>query len=241
MKDRSVARPQRQPQRQTRAQRRAAERAQPRQHKKQPRRLSTNALVGGVITALAVIAIAAYVYAQTTSNSSLKGVADPSALNPATALLSTGSQAPDFTLNDTSGRSYHLAAQRGHPVLLEFFAVWCPVCHAEAPILAKITRAYVPRGVRVWSVLANPYGPNYETSGRSDLTLAQAADLQWFAQTYNVHHPQLIDPPFATVNRYGVGSYPGLYLLDKSGVIRLVHDGSLNYGVLSHALDRALK
>jgi peroxiredoxin len=241
MKHRTAAHPQRQPQRLTRAQRRAAERAQPHQRKRQQRRLSTNAFVGGVITAVAVIAIAFYVYVQTSSNSSLKGVADPSALNPVTAPLSTGSQAPDFTLNDSSGRTHHLAAQRGHPILLEFFAVWCPVCHAEAPILAKITRAYVPRGVRVWSVLANPYGPSYETSGRSDLTLAQAADLKWFAQTYNVHHPQLIDPNFTTVNRYGVGTYPGLYVLDKSGVIRLVHDGGLNYGVLSHALDRALK
>src|SRR5947209_3220386 len=125
MKDSTVARPQRQPQRQTRAQRRAAERAQPRQHKKQPRLLSTNALVGGMITAIAVIAIAFYVYVQTTSNSGLKGVANPSALNPATSMLSTGNRAPDFTLKDTSGRAHNLAAQRGHPVLLEFFAVWC--------------------------------------------------------------------------------------------------------------------
>ena len=241
MKERSATHPQRQPQRLTLAQRRAAERAQLRHRKNQPRRLPTNAIVGGIITAVAVIAIAFYVYAQTTTNSSLKGLADPGALNPATSPLSTGSQAPDFSLKDTSGRTYHLAAQRGHPVLLEFFAVWCPVCHAEAPTLAKITRAYVPRGVRVWSVLSNPYGPNYETSGRSDLTLAQAADLQWFAQAYDVHHPQLVDPKFSTVNRYGIGGYPGIYLVDKSGVIRLVHDGGIRYAALSHALDGALK
>jgi peroxiredoxin len=241
MKDRTAAHPHRQPQRQTRAQRRAAELAQRRQHKKQQRRFSTNALVGGIVTTLMVIAIAIYVYVQTTSNGRLKGLADPTTLNPATALLGTGMKAPDFTLTDTTGRTYHLAAQRGHPVLLEFFAVWCPVCHAEAPTLSKITRIYESHGVRVWSVLSNPYGPSYETSSRSNLTLAQAADLQWFAQTYNVRHPQLIDPNFATVNRYGIGSYPGLYLVDKSGVIRLAHDGSLNYGVLSHALDRALR
>jgi len=85
MKDRTAAHPHRQPQRQTRAQRRAAELAQRRQHKKQQRRFSTNALVGGIVTTLMVIAIAIYVYVQTTSNGRLKGLADPTTLNPATA------------------------------------------------------------------------------------------------------------------------------------------------------------
>ena len=241
MKDRTVARPQRQPQRQTRAQRRAEERARSHQRKQRQRRIPISTITGSIVTAAAVLAILMYVYVQATSTGRLKGVADPTTLNPARALLSTGTAAPDFMLKDSSGRTHHLAAQRGHPVLLEFFAVWCPVCHAVAPTMSKITRAYVPRGVRVWSVLSNPYGPNYEASGRTDLTLAQTGDLQWFAQTYNVRHPQVIDPNFATVNRYGIGSYPGLYVVDKSGVIRLARSGNVSYVVLSRALDSALR
>jgi peroxiredoxin len=241
MKDKAVAHPQYHPQRLTRAQRRAAERAQPRQRKGQQHRPPTSAIVGGIVTCLALIAIFVYAYVQNSASSGQKGLADPSALNPATALLSTGSQAPDFSLKDTSGRTYHLAAQHGHPMLLEFFAVWCPVCQAEAPTVAKLTRAYERLGVGVWSVLANPYGPNYERSGRSDLSLVQATDLQWFANTYDVQHPQLIDSTFATVNRYGVSKYPGMYLIDRNGTIRLAASGNLKYAVLSHAIDQALK
>ena len=245
MKDRTVAgaqgQPHRQPQRQTRAQRRAEERARPRQRRQLHHQISVSTVAGGIVSVAAVLAILIYVYVQTTSTGRLKGLADPTTLNPARAMLSTGTPAPDFTLNDTNGRTYHLAAQRGHPVLIEFFAVWCPVCQAVAPTMAKITRAYVPRGVRVWSVLSNPYGPNYDASGRTDLTLAQSGDLHWFAQTYNVRHPQLIDPNFATVNRYGIGSYPGVYVVDSSGIIRLARGGNLGYGVLSRALDRAVR
>src|SRR5436305_11026867 len=126
MKDKTIAH-QRHSQPLTRAQRRAAERARPRARKTQPRRLSTSAIVGGVVTVLAVLAILVYAFARNTASGGQKGLADPSALNPRTALLALGSQAPNFALQDASGRTYHLAAQRGHPVLLEFFAVWCPV------------------------------------------------------------------------------------------------------------------
>ncbi|HEX6509315.1 MAG TPA: TlpA disulfide reductase family protein [Chloroflexota bacterium] len=241
MKDRTAAQAQRHQQPLTRTQRRAAERARPHQRKPQQRRLSANALVGGIVTTLAVAAIFAYAYVRNAGSFGQQGLADPNAFNPRTTLLAAGSKAPDFSLKDTSGRTYHLGAQYGHPVLLEFFALWCPVCQAEAPTIAKVTQAYERRGVRVWSVLANPYGPNYELSGRSDLSLAQSADLQWFAQAYGAHHPQLVDPTFGTVNRYSAGKYPGLYVIGRTGMIRLATAGALRYAALSHALDTALK
>jgi peroxiredoxin len=197
-------------------------------------------IVGSIVTVLVVLAIFGWAvfrsYAVTTPNA----LANPNALNPASRLLAVGSAAPDFTLRDVNGTVHHLAGQRGHPVLLEYFAVWCPVCRGEAPIIAKLTNAYTPKGIRVWSVLANPYGSNYESSGRTDLSLATKDDLAWFARTYNVKHPQLIDPQFQTVNRYGIYGYPGLYVVDPNGKISYVADNHESYGTLSKQLDRAL-
>jgi peroxiredoxin len=175
------------------------------------------------------------------ASTSSPGLTDPNAFNPAPALLSAGQTAPDFTLQDANGKTYHLAAQRAHPVLLEFFAVWCPVCQAEAPTLARITSTYTSRGVRVWSILASPYGKNYDLSGRSDLRLADTSDLTWFARTFNVQHPQLIDPSFAVVNQYGIHAYPGLYVINGKGVITQATSGRESYAKLSRALDQALK
>jgi len=156
-------------------------------------------------------------------------------------MLSQGSRAPDFTLRDTNGQAFRLSAQRGHSDLLEFFAVWCPVCQGEAPTIARITREYVPHGVRVWSILANPYGPNYELSGRSDLTLATTKDLGWYAQKFNVRHPQLIEPQFSVVNEYGIRAYPGQYVVGSRGIITHVASGREPYVTLSAALDKTLK
>jgi peroxiredoxin len=200
-----------------------------------------NLAMGG-LTVLIALAIFSYAVLRTqTASGSPSALTNPNDLNPQANLLAAGTWAPNFTLRDLSGNRYTLAAERGHPVLLEFFAVWCPVCQGEAPIMAHLTKSYAPKGVTVWSVLANPYGKNYDLSGRTDLRLADKSDLSWFAGTFNVQHPQLIDPTFKVVNEYGVNAYPGLYIVGANGRITYATSGHTSYATLSHALNRALK
>jgi peroxiredoxin len=204
---------------------------------------STASLIGGVMTILAVGAILSYAVLRSSGTGSTQGVAlaDPNAFGPRGSLLSEGQRAPDFTLTNVGGRTYHLAAQQGHPVLLEFFAVWCPVCQGEAPIMARLTQDYQHRGVRIWAVLANAYGKNYDSSGQTDLSLATKADLAWYAKKFKVQHPQLVDPKFKVVNEYGVNAYPGLYVVDSKGVIRYSASGHRSYASLAQALNRTLQ
>src|SRR5437016_2914196 len=51
---------------------------------------------------------------------------------PAAAPLMPGQPAPDFTLTDTDGKSWHLAdlTAAGKTVVLEWFSPTCPVCKA---------------------------------------------------------------------------------------------------------------
>lgn len=244
MKSHSVATDTGRGKRVTRTQRRAMERAEKRQRTRQSGRfagLPMATLIGGLVTILAVLTIITVGLLRSyASTSSRGGLTDAQALNPQPALLAVGQQAPDFTLQDTAGKSYSLAAQRGHPVLLEFFAVWCPVCQGEAPTIAQLTQNYVPKGVRVWSVLASPYSRNYDISGGSDLSLATSADLAWYARSFNVRHPQLVDPKFNTVNQYGVNAYPGIYVVNRKGAITYAAVGHQDYAKLSAALNRAL-
>jgi cytochrome oxidase Cu insertion factor (SCO1/SenC/PrrC family) len=193
-----------------------------------------------VITLLIVIGVVMYALARSTTSQASAGLTNAGDLNPAPSQFNVGTIAPDFTLRDSNGTSYSLAAQRGHPVLLEFFAVWCPICQGEAPIMAKLAKTYTPKGVRIWSILANPYGRNYEASGGTDLRLADKADLAWLARTFDVHYPQLIDPTFTVVNQYGINAYPGLYVIDKTGRVIFSSAGHHSYASLTAALDKAL-
>jgi thiol-disulfide isomerase/thioredoxin len=118
-------------------------------------------------TVVLVVVVAGLVASQaTTSKSTLPGITTPQALSPTNTLLPVGSKTPDFNLATIDGHRYRLSSQRGSVVLLEYFAVWCPVCQAEAPTINAIDKHFAPRGLKSFSILSNPYGKDYETTSR---------------------------------------------------------------------------
>lgn len=224
----------------TRTQRRVSDKHRAGQPKQPQRAGPSSGAIGAIVTGLILVAILIVVLAKYFGSNQTTGVGltYPNDYNPAPKMLKKGTVAPTFTLKSVDGKKYSLAAQRGHPVFLEFFAVWCPHCQAEAPVMARITDNFEPKGVRIWSILASPYGPNAESGS---LNLATKADLQYFASHYHVTHPQLIDPTFHVVNEYGVSGYPGLYVINGKGVITYVGSGYQTYATLAHAIDAALR
>jgi peroxiredoxin len=210
----------------------------------QGRSVQSNAypLVGGIVTVLIIAGILGYVALKNaTAPPQGPGLTDPNKLYPVANQIAVGKTAPNFTLKDINGHKYTLSKERGHPVLLEFFAVYCPICQAEAPTIAQIQKTYGPKGVVVWSILSNPYGRDYENSGGTDTRLANKGDMTWFAQHFNVHHPQLVDPNFHVVNEYGIQAYPGLYVIDPKGKVVFSKSGNYPYQTLADNLNTALQ
>ena len=57
-----------------------------------------------------------------------------------------GASAPDFSLSTFEGNVVRLSNYRGRPVVINFWASWCPPCRAEAPALANVARAEQAEG-----------------------------------------------------------------------------------------------
>ncbi|MBI3361104.1 MAG: redoxin domain-containing protein, partial [Chloroflexi bacterium] len=62
------------------------------------------------------------------------------AINPAgkPPAPQVGYLAPDFTAKTLTGKTFTLREARGTPVVLNFWATWCPPCRAEIPHFESI-------------------------------------------------------------------------------------------------------
>ena len=130
-----------------------------------------------------------------------------------------------------------LAALKGHPVLLFFWAHWCGDCKAEAPILARLMRNYGPKGLTL-------VGPTqlYGYTAAGDATPEQ--ETRYIDQVRTVYYAPLatMPVPISSENfeRYGSSTTPTLVLLDSSGVVRLYHPGAMTYESLAEKVRRIL-
>jgi peroxiredoxin len=130
-----------------------------------------------------------------------------------------GNQAPDFTLKAVYGDIVKLSDFQGHPVLINFWATWCPPCMLEMPLIQDRYEKYAPDLV----VLA----VNYDET--ESLVKAFVLDKQI---TFNV----LLDPGGIVQNLYMVRGYPTSVFVDAEGVIQKIHIGILTEAQLDENL-----
>ncbi len=66
--------------------------------------------------------------------------------------VGSSAAASDFKLQDLNGKTVRLSDFRGKPVLVDFWATWCPPCRASIPAIEKLYKNYGSKGLVVISV-----------------------------------------------------------------------------------------
>jgi peroxiredoxin len=56
-------------------------------------------------------------------------------------------RAPDFTLQDHTGKAVRLADYKGKVVFVNFWATWCGPCKYEIPVFVDLQQRYGPQGL----------------------------------------------------------------------------------------------
>lgn len=134
-----------------------------------------------------------------------------------------GSRAPGFDLPKLFGHGrVSLAALRGRPVIVNFWASWCGECRAEFPVLADLAARHHGDDLAVVGVTFRDISSDSRDFARKNhatWTLADGENSDAVGRTY------------------GVRSIPQLFFVDRNGVIR-----ARTFGLPSRAaLDAAVK
>jgi thiol-disulfide isomerase/thioredoxin len=58
----------------------------------------------------------------------------------------------DLEMIDAGGFQKMVAAHKGQPLLVTFWATWCEPCRAEYPMLNELAKQYAPQGLKVVGV-----------------------------------------------------------------------------------------
>ncbi len=113
-------------------------------------------------------------------------------------------KAPDFTLQDLSGKNINLSSFRGKTILLNFWATWCPYCRKERDHLNSVYNEYKDKGLIIISVATDN---SIET-------------VREFMKKVPADYIVLSDKDKEVSNSYKVRGLPTSFLIDREGVVQ---------------------
>jgi thiol-disulfide isomerase/thioredoxin len=116
--------------------------------------------------------------------------------------------APDVTGSTLDGAKFDLADQRGHVVVLNFWASWCPPCRLESPDLEAVHQSTKDSGVNFVGV---------DSRDTKDAATSFVAG--------RVTYPSLFDPAGRVALRFAdvpPTTLPSTLIVDKAGKVAVV-------------------
>ena len=130
----------------------------------------------------------------------------------------TWGNAPDFVVQDESGKAVALSSFAGRPIVINFWATWCGYCKLEMPDFDKAYREYPD----VVFLMINATDGVYETREKAD---AYVADEGFAFRVY-------YDVASMAQSAYNLTGYPTTVFINAQGDVVAKEVGMIDYATL---------
>lgn len=131
---------------------------------------------------------------------------------------------PDFTVLDSEGEKVNFLEYKGKPIVINFWASWCPPCKSEMPDFNKV---YLEEKDDVVFMMINVTDGQRETMeiGKSYIT------------EEGFEFPVFYDTTGEASGIYGVNSLPTTAFIDAEGNLIKGYRGAINEEVLREGIE----
>jgi cytochrome c biogenesis protein CcmG/thiol:disulfide interchange protein DsbE len=133
--------------------------------------------------------------------------------------------APDFTLSSLAGMNIALSDLKGHVVLINVWATWCPPCRVEMPTIQAAYEQYHEQGFTVAAV-------NLQEDPSAVATFMREQQLTF---------PALLDSDGQVSRTYQALSLPSSFFVDRRGVVRAVYHGPMPRSIIAGTVEQLLQ
>jgi peroxiredoxin len=120
------------------------------------------------------------------------------------SLLETGRLAPNFSLPGLDGEMVSLSDYRGHVVLVNIWATWCPPCVDEMPSLEALYQKFKDENFEILAISIDEVG---------------AEAVAPFMKKNNLSFAALLDPEGTIKNAYQTTGVPESFIVDRQGIL----------------------
>lgn len=175
-----------------------------------------------IVAFVVVIVIAVFAYNTLSKKVSPEDSAD--ATQSSKDAESGKKKAADFTVEDMDGNSVKLSDLFGKPIVLNFWASWCPPCKGEMPGFNEV---YQETGQDVTFIMVDITDGFRETKDTGSAFIAE--------QGYTF--PVYFDINQEAVDAYGITSIPVTVFIDKDGYVVEEEVGAMAKAALERKID----
>jgi cytochrome c biogenesis protein CcmG, thiol:disulfide interchange protein DsbE len=149
----------------------------------------------------------------------------PSTVSTAAQTYPPGTPAPALRLPGLDGGQVDLAALRGRPVVVNFWASWCDPCVREFPRLRQAAATHRPDRLAVVGVLSGD----------------TPAAARPFVRRLDATWPMALDPTTTTAGRWGAVGLPHTWFIPPDGTLASHQLGELTQAALDRQLAQILR